>query len=372
MAGKQIDKKRIRYAVVGLGWIAQAAILPAFKNAKENSELVALVSDDKTKLTELSKQYAVEKTYSYEQYDDCLRSGEIDAVFIALPNTLHKDYTVRAAKAGIHVLCEKPMAITVDECEAMIEAAEDNDVKLMIAYRLHFEEANLKAIEVVNSGEIGEARIFLGTNVQNVDMDNTRLDADLGGNPLDDMGIYCINAARYLFRAEPVEITAFQASKSDPKFSEVPEMVSVIMRFPGERLAQFVCGFGTEKVSTYQVLGTKGNLLLNPATGFGTDLKHVLTVGDKTKETVFKNRDQFAPELIHFSKCILENKALEPSGEEGLVDVRIIEAIRQSIESHKPVRLEGYKRHKRPSMAQEIHKPPVKAPELVKAKPPSH
>jgi len=371
MANKQTEKKRIRYAVVGLGWIAQAAILPAFKNAQENSELVALVSDDQTKLAELSKQYDIEHTYRYEEYDDCLSSGEIDAVFIALPNTMHKEYTVRAAEAGIHVLCEKPMATTVDECEAMIDAAEANNVKLMIAYRLHFEEANLKAIEVVNSGEIGDARIFLGTNVQNVDPDNIRLDADLGGNPLDDVGIYCINAARYLFRAEPNEITAFQASKPDPKFDEVPEMVSVIMRFPGERLAQFVCGFGTEKVSTYQVLGTKGNLLLNPATGFGTDLKHILTIGDKTKETVFKNRDQFAPELLHFSACIIDDKMPEPSGEEGLVDMRIIEAIRHSIETHKPMRLEGYKRNKRPSLKQEIHKPPVKTPELVKAKPPA-
>ena len=118
------DNQKIRYAVVGLGWFAQDAALPAFIHA-ENSELVALVSGDRIKLEELGKMYKIEHTYLYEEYDDLLNSGKIDAVYIALPNHLHCDYTVRAARAGIHVLCEKPMAVTVDECQAMIEAAAD-------------------------------------------------------------------------------------------------------------------------------------------------------------------------------------------------------------------------------------------------------
>ncbi len=364
------DNKRIRYAVVGLGWIAQAAVLPAFANAKENSELTALVSDDPKKLAELSKLYGLKQTYSYDEYDKCLNSGEIDAVYIALPNTMHKEYTVRAAQAGIHVLCEKPMATTVDECEAMLQAAEENNVKLMIAYRLHFEEANLKASEIVNSEILGDVRLFTGMNIEMVEAGNTRLDADLGGSPLDDMGIYCLNAARYLFRAEPTEITAFEARKTGEKFSEVPENIAVIMRFPGQRLAQFTCGFGAAKASTFQVLGTKGTLTLDPAYSFAADLKHILTVGDKTSEKVFKQRDQFAPELIHFSDCILNDKQPGPSGEEGLVDMRIIEAIRHSIKTGAAVRLEGYRRAQRPTMAQEIRKPAIKEPELVNAKPP--
>jgi len=126
MAEKRNTNARVRYAVVGLGWIAQEAVLPAFKHAQENSELTALVSDDPEKLANLSQKYGVKRTFSYDEYDECLRSGEIDAVFIALPNSLHKDYTVRAADAGIHILCEKPMSVTVEEAEAMIEAAERN------------------------------------------------------------------------------------------------------------------------------------------------------------------------------------------------------------------------------------------------------
>ncbi|HWG46313.1 MAG TPA: Gfo/Idh/MocA family oxidoreductase, partial [Gemmataceae bacterium] len=140
---------KIRYAVVGLGYISQAALLPAFAHAKENSELTALVSSDPEKLKQLGKQYGVQRLYSYEQYEECLNSGEVDAVYIGLPNTMHRDYTVRAARAGVHILCEKPMAITEEDCEVMIAEAKDNEVKLMIAYRLHFEEANLTAIERV-------------------------------------------------------------------------------------------------------------------------------------------------------------------------------------------------------------------------------
>src|SRR5438105_2516048 len=145
--------QKIRYAVVGLGYISQAAVLPAFRHA-ENSELTALVSDDPEKLEKLSRNYDVRHTYTYEQYDECLRSGQIDAVYIALPNSLHRDYTVRAARAGIHVLCEKPMALSEQDCRAMIEAAETNHIKLMIAYRLHFEPTHLQAIEIIQSGKI--------------------------------------------------------------------------------------------------------------------------------------------------------------------------------------------------------------------------
>jgi len=372
VAEKQNGKKRIRYAVVGLGWIAQEAVLPAFNNAKENSELMALVSDDPDKLADLSKKYGAQHTYSYDEYDDCLRSGEIDAVYIALPNSLHKEYTVRAADAGIHVLCEKPMSVTVQEAEEMIEAAKRSQVQLMIAYRLHFEEANLTAVDIVQSGDLGEPRLFMGLNLQNVEEGNIRLDKELSGSgPVDDLGIYCFNAARYLFQAEPLDVTAFAASKSDdPRFDEVPEMVTAIMHFPGDRLASFACGFGEAKVSSYQVVGTEGALKVDPAYSFADDLKHTLTIGDKTKQQTFPMRDQFAPQLLHFSNCILNNIPVEPSGQEGLVDMKIIEAIRRSIETGQTVKLDLPPRAYRPTLHQAQEKPAVKKQELVEAAPP--
>ena len=153
-------QKKIRYAVVGLGHIAQIAVLPAFKHARRNSELTALVSGDAKKLEVLAKKYRIRHSASYDQYDDLLRSGEIDAVYIALPNSLHAEYSIRAANAGIHVLCEKPMAVTAKECAAMIRAARKHHIKLMIAYRLHFEEANLQAIAHSQVGENRRAALF--------------------------------------------------------------------------------------------------------------------------------------------------------------------------------------------------------------------
>lgn len=352
-------QQKIRYAVVGLGWFAQAAALPAFAHA-ENAELAALVSDDPTKLAELAQKYpGVQRTFSYAEYDDLLSSGLIDAVYIALPNHLHCDYTVRAANAGVHVLCEKPMAITVEECEAMIKAAKDNQVKLMIAYRLHLEEANLQAIETVRSGQIGEPRIFNSVFAQQTVEGNIRVDKEKGGGTLDDIGIYCINAARYLFQDEPIEVFATSASKAEPRFSEVAEMTSAILRFPGDRLATFTCSFGAAKVSTYQVIGTKGDLRVDPAYPWQGEIKHYLTVEGETQEHTFEPHDQLAAELVYFSDCILQNKDPEPSGTEGLIDVRIIRALEHSIETGNFVRLDQVERNQRPSAAQTIERPPV-------------
>ena len=145
----------VRYAVVGLGWIAQSAVLPAFEHARKNSRLAAFVSGSPRKLEQLGRRYGVDQRFSYEQYDECLRSGEVDAVYIALPNHMHHEYAVRAAEAGVHVLCEKPLAVSEAGCGEMIRAARENSVLLMTAYRLHFERTNLEAAEQVRSGKIG-------------------------------------------------------------------------------------------------------------------------------------------------------------------------------------------------------------------------
>lgn len=361
---------RIRYAVIGLGWFGQEAILPAFANAGKNSVLAALVSGDEEKREELSKKYNV-PAYTYEQYDELLHSGSIDAVFNVLPNSMHHDYTIRAAAAGVHVLCEKPMADSVAACKEMLDACRRGNVKLMIAYRLHFEEANLKAIELIKEGKIGDPRLFSGIHTMQVDPDNdTRLDAGLGAGPVLDIGIYCINAARYLFRAEPVEVTAFAAKSNDPRFAEVPEQVSAVMRFPGERLAMIACGFGSSKVSTYRMVGTKGDLRLEPGFAFSTEINHFLTIEGETEQTSFKERDQIGPEIVYFSECILNDREPEPNGEEGLIDLEIIEAIHESYTNGgRPVQLPKLEKKHRPSLDQEISRPAVEEPELVNAKP---
>ncbi len=366
-----IEHSIVRYAVVGLGYIAQAAVLPAFFHARENSQLTALVSGDATKLSELGKRYRVPGTYSYDEYDQCLRSGLVDAVYIALPNHMHREYSERAARAGIHVLCEKPMAVTEQDCQAMIDSAKQHKTKLMIAYRLHFDEANLRAVDVVQSGKIGEPRVFNSTFTMQVKPGNVRLKRETGGGTLYDIGIYCINAARYLFRAEPTEVIAVAAKGREDRFAEVEEGLSVILSFPEERRAVFTCSFGAADIAAYEVVGTKGSLRLDPAYEYATQLKHRLKIDGKEKIRVFRKRDQFAPELVYFSDCIIHDREPEPSGEEGLADVRIIEALYRSAKSGTPVAVAPLARRKRPSREQEISRPAVSMPKLVNASGPS-
>jgi glucose-fructose oxidoreductase len=360
----------VRFAVVGLGHIAQVAVLPAFKNA-ENCQLTALVSDNAAKSREVAEMYGVEHVVDYERYDALLASGEVDAVYIALPNSMHCEYAERAARAGVHVLCEKPMAVTEDECKRMITAAERNGVKLMIAYRLHFEEANLQAVEIVKSGRIGEPRVFSSTFTMQVEPGNVRVRPELGGGTLYDIGIYCINAARYLFRDEPIEAIAASFNGGDPRFEGVDEATSAILRFPGDRTACFTSSFGVESVSGYRIVGTKGDLRAEPAYDYSVPLKQFLTIDGKTKEQSFPKRDQFAPELIEFASCIREDREPEPNGLEGLADVRIIEAIYRSAMERRPIHIPAIHKLTRPEPEQAMRKPAVKKPRLVGVESPS-
>ncbi|MDQ3773878.1 MAG: Gfo/Idh/MocA family oxidoreductase [Pseudomonadota bacterium] len=350
--------------------MAQIAVLPAFAKAK-NAELVALVSDDPKKLAKLGKKYNVPFRYSYDEYDACLCSGEVDAVYIALPNNLHREYTVRACRARVHVLCEKPMAVTESDCEAMIAAAKENRTRLMIAYRLHFEEANMKAVEIARSGKLGDLRAFNSLFTMQVKEGDIRLQKDLGGGTLYDIGVYCINAARYIFQAEPVEVFAWSANNGEKRFEEVDEMTSAILRFPDERLASFTSSFGGSAVSAYQIVGSEADLRVDPAYEFAGDLKHRLTIKGKTRERTFSKRDQFAPELLYFSDCVINGEEPEPSGREGLADVRIIRALYHSAASGEPVKLDEFDRDQRPTIKQEIHQPPLKKPRLVRAATPT-
>ncbi len=371
MANRNATHGVVRYAVVGQGYIAQAAVLPAFAHARRNSRLAALVSGDATKRRELGRMYGVDLTYSYEEYEDCVRSGEVDAVYIALPNSQHREYAVRAAKAGVHVLCEKPLAVDEQECLQMIAAARQSRVKLMTAYRLHFEQATLSALEKVAKGEIGDPRLFVSSFTLDVKPPNIRLDAELGGGTLYDIGIYCINAARHLFRAEPIEAFAMRAARPQQRFSQVEESVSAILRFPAERLATFTTSFGADKTSEYNIIGTAGSLRVDPAYDLADGLEHHVSHGKKTRHIRFDKRDQFAPELLYFSDCVLEDREPEPSGEEGLADVRVIRALYRSARLGRPVKLEARRLMRRPTLEQSIKRPPVRRmPPLVHATPP--
>ena len=364
--------RRIRYAVVGQGYISQIAVLPAFKHARRNSELAALVSDDPRKLAELSRRYGVDATWGYDEYEECLRSGDVDAVFIALPNHLHCEYVIRAARAGVHVLCEKPMAVTEDECRRMIAACERAGVLLMIAYRLHFDPVNLRAVEIAQSGDLGDLRIFDSVFTMQVrDEDNIRLRRRKGGGTLYDIGIYCINAARYLFRDEPTQVAAMSANNGERRFAEVDEMTTAILRFPRERLATFTSSFGAADHASYRLVGTEGVLELDAAYDYAEKMTLRTTIDERSRERTYRPHDQFAAELLEFSDCILEGREPEPSGEEGLADVRVIRALEHAAWTGRVVDLAPFHKGRRPEPRQAIRRPPVDEPELVNVEPPS-
>ncbi|MEA3203661.1 MAG: hypothetical protein QOI63_1340 [Thermoplasmata archaeon] len=360
----------VRFAVVGLGYFAQAAVLPAFKNAP-NAKLVALVSDDATKLRTLGRKYGAEHRLGYDGYDTFLRSGAVDAVYLTLPNDQHADFAIRAAKAGVHVLTEKPMALTPHECRRMVAACRRHNVRLMVGYRLHFEPANLAAIAVVQGGRIGEPRFFTSTFTMQVKRGNIRTRPEHGGGPLYDIGIYCINAARYLFKAEPVTVVAECETGPDPRFAGIDEQVSATLTFPGDRLATFTASFGAADVATYTVAGTKGLLTVEDAYEFSTGIKHVLKVGERTTRKSFPKVDQVAPELIHFADCVRAGRDPEPSGKEGLIDVEIIHAIQRAIRTGRRQWVGLPERGRRPSLRQEMRRPAHGMPRLVHADTPS-
>ncbi len=366
-------QKKIRYAVVGCGWISQAAALPAFKHASKNSELVALVSSDPKKLETLGDQYGVKHLYLADQYEECLQNPEVDAVYIALPNSMHADYAVRAAHYRKHVLCEKPLAVTSADCDRMVQACNENQVKLMTAYRLHFDPANLAAVEAIKKGKIGEPRLFSSVFTYNIkDRTNSRLKEELGGGPLGDIGIYCINAARYLFQAEPTTVRAHLAAGVGARFSEVGETAVVIMEFPNEVTAQFTCSFGAAGESSFDVIGAKGKLRLENAFEIFDERRLRITVGDnEEKVKIFKQSDQFAPEFIYFSDCVLKDKTPVPSGLEGRIDVHIIEQILRAIRTGRPVDIGAAPRKAKPDKRLQMKRPAFAEKKLIHANAPA-
>ena len=362
MARKNRQKK-VRYAVVGLGHIAQVAMLPAFAHARRNSVLAALVSDDPTKRRRLSRRYRV-PSFSYDRYEECL--AQVDAVYIALPNSMHAEYTIRAARAGVHVLCEKPMAVTADQCEQMIDACASQGVKLMVAYRLHFEEINLNAADLVRRGRIGAPKYFNSSFSMTVRPGDIRTKRAMGGGTLYDIGVYCINAARALFRAEPKEVVALSVNSGPDKLNEIDESTASVLRFDGERVAAFVTSFNADDVASYRIVGTKGQLHVNPAYEYAEGLAYELTVNGTSRRRRIGKRDQFAPELLYFSDCILTDRQPEPSGEEGLQDVRIVQALYESADTGKVVQLPPFTKRTRPTGRQRITRPGIEKPDLIK------
>ncbi len=242
----------------------------------------------------------------------------------------------------------------------------------MTAYRLHFEEANLRAVDLVQSGRLGDPRLFNSTFTMQVKVGDVRLlPRSQGGGTLYDIGIYCINAARYLYADEPESVFATAVHGTDPRFADAEESASAVLRFPGDRLASFTVSFGSADMSVYQVLGTEGSIAMDPAYEYAGEITQKVTIKGRSRSKTFAKRDQFAPELVSFSECIITGEEPEPSGREGLADVRVIRALYRSIDTGRPVTLAPFRKDERPSLDQEIRKPATREPGLVHVEAPS-
>jgi predicted dehydrogenase len=361
--------RKIRYAVVGVGWISQAAFLPGVEHT-ENSEVVALVTSDEFKAQKVGELYGIKKTCTYAEYGELLASGEIDAVYLATPNVDHVELAVRTLEAGIHLLLEKPMAVSVAECERIIAASKKSGAKLMIAYRLHHEPGTLSALEVVRSHKLGKVRFFNSSFSQQVSGLNHRAKNGFWAGPVTDMGPYPLNAVRNLFGAEPIEVFATGVI-SDPQRFDFEDTVSVTLKFEDARMATFTVSYTGGDVDDYRVVGELGDIFVQPAYQVGSKIEYTTTIAKKKSHEGFPKTDHFGGELKYFSDCIRYNREPEADGEEGMLDVRVFEAIERSLRTGEVQRLAPYYRSKRPIPSQVEELYAVSEPSLVHASKPS-
>ena len=334
--------RKLGWAVVGLGSLAINQILPAFYEC-EKSRVVALVSGHPEKARKLALRYGVSERniYNYENYDSIRNNPEVDVIYIVLPNGLHAEYTVRGLEAGKHVLCEKPMANTPAECRQMIDAARQQNRKLMIAYRCRYESYNQEAIRVARSHELGPTQMILAdAGFPMGDPSQWRCNRQLaGGGSMMDIGIYALNASRYLTGEEPSEVNAMMYSTpGDPRFKEVEEHVVFQLRFPSGALANCTSSYGYFQQSIFRVMGTKGRLVLDPASWY-TGLRMWIERNGVIDERTLPVVDHFTAEMDHMSDCVMEDKQPLTPGEEGLRDITIIQAVYEAARSGKRVTL---------------------------------
>ena len=371
LLGLSPDRK-VRYAIVGAGDIAQEDLMPGVEHTG-NSVMTAIVTGDPVKAEELSKKYDLEASYSYEQFGDAIRSGTFDAIYLATPNWRHAEFIIPALQAGIHVLVEKPLEISTAKCKEILDVAKTSSAKLMVAYRLHFEPATLDTIKRIRAGELGNVHLFTSTFSQMVDPKNHRAHSGELAGPVFDMGPYPVNAARYVFGDEPTEVVSAVGTKHPESGldQDFYDTVTTILRFPGERLAQFSVSYYGDVTNAFSAVGTESRITLEPCYMFGKPLKQVISSKGEEKTESFKNTDHFGGELQYFSDCIVNGTAVEPDGEEGYADVRVLEGILEALRTGGRVVLEPFSRSKRVDPESQVVKlRAVSTPDLVNTESP--
>jgi predicted dehydrogenase len=340
-------KDRVGFAVIGLGRLALEQIIPAFNGCK-HARLAALVSGSPEKAKTVATQYGIGENavYGYEDIARLADNPDVQAVYVVTPNGLHVQHVTAAAQAGKHVLCEKPMANTADEARQMIDACAKANVKLMVAYRCQFEVFNSEAARLVQSGELGRARIIEATNAQAQGPgEQWRLRAALaGGGALPDIGLYCLNGVRHVLGEEPVEVYAQIVNPGDDdRYREVEETMSFMLRFPSGAIANCASSYGAHETKDMRIRLEKGWIDIENAFAYKGQRMRIARRKDDievVEEQRLDFKDQFMLEIDHFAQCVRDGLEIRTPGEEGLRDQVLMEALYRSAREGRPVRIE--------------------------------
>jgi predicted dehydrogenase len=336
--------KRVGYAVVGLGSISQVAVLPAFAHSRK-AKLVAVVSGDKKKASKLAEQFQASRAFSYEEFTKCLGNPEVEAVYIATPPGEHEMYAVAAAKAGKHVLCEKPLAATVKQARNMVDTCHRNKVQFMTAYRKYFEPSSVTLKSMISKGELGRIDVihtlFSELRPFGDQSPSWLFSRNLcGGGPLTDLGVYCLNTCRWLVSEDPIAASgAVSWVRDRRRYKEVEEGISFRLEFRSGLILQGTAAYSAAFSSFVHVHGEKGWAELAPAFAFEEERRLSGKIAGRWFAKTFKPIDEFALELDYFAECIREDHTPEPDGEQGLRDIIIIDAIYQAAKNGGTVKI---------------------------------
>ncbi|WP_216323245.1 Gfo/Idh/MocA family protein [Deinococcus aestuarii] len=336
------ETRRVGFAIVGLGQLSVEELIPAARTS-EHASVAALVTDDEEKGRAYARALDLteEDVYTYERFEDLGGREDVEAVYIVLPNSLHRDFTERAARMGKHVLCEKPLSVNAEEAQAMVDACKKANVLLMTAYRCQYTPQHWAAREAVQGGRLGEVKLLDSVHGQSEDDPEAwRMRMALaGGGPLPDVGIYSLNTVRFVLGTEPEWVFAtLHRPEDDERFREVEESVSFMLGFPGGIVANCLTSYGIHKTATLRVLGEEGTVLMDPAFTYqGLSL----TISDQKGDFQPKlpDEDQFGLEFDHFAQRVRDGRAPWTPGEEGVQDHRIMDAIYESARTGQVVRL---------------------------------
>ncbi len=337
--------KRVGYAVVGLGFISETSVLPAFRHSRK-CKLAALVSHDPKRSRQLGAKFGLgaKACYSYDNYDQCLSNPDVDAVFVASINSEHAEQTIRAANAGKHVLCEKPLGNTVEECRQMIAACRKNNVRLMTAYRKYYEPGSVALKKLITDGKLGRLRHIFSTYTEIVDPNKVRwqLSRNLaGGGSLMDIGVYCVNTMRWLAGTNPIDATGRSWTDDPKRFADVEDSIAFQLTHPEGLVCQGTSSYSSRAASFVQVHGDKGWAALNPAFAFEEERRLFGKIQGKWFEQKFKVMDEFVLELDHFADCVRRQRDPKSDGMEGLRDIATIEAIYRSVRENRTVAVDS-------------------------------